>query len=263
VVSSPIERRSAVQRPDPRMAAQSFISRNPIMAAQGTGLSGSGVFLPGETSAGIGVSSAKSGLFGASEGTGRRVGAVAAGAQRLRQIHEAGVAFKKQKEEQELARQEQQRAQFEQQTSGRQQAGDVRMQQRFNHWAQDGKLSGSRNSLLQDASSYLGTRYQLGGRSYKGIDCSGLVMNVYNKLGFNISVHGAKWQGRNIPGVRTSVNNLKPGDIVAWKDGSHIAIYAGNGEIIEAANPRVGTVRRRLWARPDQVFGIAVRLPGE
>jgi cell wall-associated NlpC family hydrolase len=50
---------------------------------------------------------------------------------------------------------------------------------------------------------------------------------------------------------------------VAWKDGSHIAIYAGNGEIIEAANTRVGTVRRKIWASPDQLFGIAVRLPGE
>ena len=130
-------------------------------------------------------------------------------------------------------------------------------------WQTDGQLSNSRNALLQDASSYLGSRYVLGGRSYKGIDCSGLVMNVYNKLGFGITQHNATWQGRNIPGVRTSINNLRPGDIVAWRDGSHIAIYAGNGQIIEAANPRVGTVRRNIWANPSQIYGIAVRLPGE
>lgn len=130
-------------------------------------------------------------------------------------------------------------------------------------WQTDGSLSASRNALLQDASSYIGSRYVLGGRTYKGIDCSGLIMNVYNKLGFDIGVHHADWQRRNIPGVRTSVNNLRPGDIVAWKDGSHIAIYAGNGQIIEAANPKTGTVRRRLWANPNDVIGIAVRLPGE
>lgn len=130
-------------------------------------------------------------------------------------------------------------------------------------WTPDGKLSGSRNSLLADASSYLGSRYVLGGTSYKGIDCSGLVMMVYNKLGFGIKAHSATWQGRNIPGVRTNVSNLRPGDIVAWKDGSHIAIYAGNGEIIESANERVGTVRRKIWADPGAVYGIAVRLPGE
>lgn len=127
----------------------------------------------------------------------------------------------------------------------------------------DGNLSAARNKALGIASSYLGTRYVLGGTSHKGIDCSGLVMMVYNQLGYNINRHSATWQGKNIPGVRTSLNNLRPGDIVAWKDGSHIAIYAGNGEIIEAANPRVGTVRRKLWASPSAVYGIALRLPGE
>jgi cell wall-associated NlpC family hydrolase len=130
-------------------------------------------------------------------------------------------------------------------------------------WKSDGTLSDSRNSLLANASSYLGSKYVLGGTTKQGIDCSGLVMAVYNKLGFKVSQHDATWQGKNIPGVRTSVKNLRPGDIVAWKDGSHIAIYAGNGEIIEAANTRVGTVRRKLWASANDVVGIAVRLPGE
>ena len=126
-----------------------------------------------------------------------------------------------------------------------------------------GNLSSSRQSLLNDASSYIGSKYVLGGTTKQGIDCSGLVMSVYNKMGFNVSQHSAGWQGRSIPGVRTAVSNLRPGDIVAWKDGSHIAIYAGNGEIIEAANTRVGTVRRKIWAPDNQLFGIAVRLPGE
>lgn len=130
-------------------------------------------------------------------------------------------------------------------------------------WKPDGSLSDSRNTVLSEASKYLGTPYVLGGKSTKGIDCSGLVMMVYNKLGYNINRHSATWQGRNIPGVRTSIKNLRPGDVVAWKDGSHIAIYAGNGEIIEAANPKRGTLRRKLWAPESAVFGIALRLPGE
>lgn len=127
----------------------------------------------------------------------------------------------------------------------------------------DGSLSNSRNKLLRNASSYIGSPYVLGGTTKQGIDCSGLVMSVYNKMGFNVSQHSATWQGRNIPGVRTAVSNLRPGDLVAWKDGSHIAIYAGNGQIIEAANTRVGTVKRKLWADPSDVVGIAVKLPGE
>lgn len=130
-------------------------------------------------------------------------------------------------------------------------------------YAANGSLSGSRNKVMQLASGYLGSPYVLGGTTTRGIDCSGLIMMVYNQLGYGISRHSATWQGNNIPGVRTSVNNLRPGDIVAWKDGSHIAVYAGNGEIIEAANERVGTVRRKIWASPGDVYGIALRLPGE
>lgn len=126
----------------------------------------------------------------------------------------------------------------------------------------DGSLSASRNQALAHASSYIGSRYVLGGTTTRGIDCSGLVMMVYNRLGFNLN-HSAGTQGRTMPGVRTSIANLRPGDIVAWKDGSHIAVYAGNGEIIEAANERVGTVRRKIWANPNAIYGIALRLPGE
>lgn len=129
----------------------------------------------------------------------------------------------------------------------------------------NGSLSASRNQALKTASSYLGNRYVLGGTSHQGIDCSGLVMMVYDQFGYGkyLNSHLAGHQAAAIPGVRTTLDKLRPGDLVAWRDGSHIAIWAGNGQIIEAANERVGTVRRRLWASPSQVFGIALRLPGE
>jgi cell wall-associated NlpC family hydrolase len=125
-----------------------------------------------------------------------------------------------------------------------------------------GNLSGTRQGVLQEAGKYVGSPYAFGGRTVKGIDCSGLVMAVYNKAGYNISQHSAGWQGRNIPGARTSVNNLQPGDIVAWKDGSHIAIYAGNGMIVDASSSR-GTSYRPLWAPQSQVYGIKLKFPGE
>lgn len=127
----------------------------------------------------------------------------------------------------------------------------------------DGRLSAARNQALATASSYLGDRYVLGGTSHSGIDCSGLVMAVYDQFGMGkyLDSHLAGHQAAAVPGVRTSISNLRPGDLVCWNDGSHIAIYAGNGEIIEAANERVGTVKRKLWS--NAVFGIALRLPGE
>lgn len=130
-------------------------------------------------------------------------------------------------------------------------------------WKTSGAVDAQRNRALALASSYLGTPYVLGGESHKGIDCSGLVQAVYNQLGFNVAVHGARWQGRNIPGVRTSFANLQPGDLVCWRDGSHIAIYAGGGQIIEAPNPARGVVRRPLWASQSAVFGIHLTFRGE
>jgi cell wall-associated NlpC family hydrolase len=126
----------------------------------------------------------------------------------------------------------------------------------------DGSLSQPRQQVLRQTSQYQGTPYQLGGRTAQGIDCSGLVMSVYNSLGFDIKSHSVSGQARSIPGVKTAVSNLKPGDLVVWNDNSHIAIYAGNGQIWDASRSK-GTSLRPLWAPRDRVYGIAVRLPGE
>jgi cell wall-associated NlpC family hydrolase len=125
-----------------------------------------------------------------------------------------------------------------------------------------GNVSPTRQQILQETSRYAGTPYQFGGRTVKGIDCSGLVMSVYNSLGFNIQSHSVSGQARTIPGAKTAVSNLKPGDLVVWNDNSHIAVYAGNGQIWDAS-PSKGTSLRPLWAPQNQVYGIAVRLPGE
>lgn len=123
--------------------------------------------------------------------------------------------------------------------------------------------SGLRSKAIGLASTYLGSRYVLGGNTHQGIDCSGLVQQVYRQLGFNPPRLAAQ-QAAYMPGVRTSVNNLRPGDLVAWADGSHIAIYAGGGMIIQAANPRQGVIRSPLRAQTNQnYYGIAVRFPGE
>lgn len=150
----------------------------------------------------------------------------------------------------------------EQQLQQQSQTGQQQSQTGQQGFEVTGEVTGTRRDVLERAGQYVGSPYELGGRTVKGIDCSGLVMSVYSKAGIDVSEHSASWQGRNIPGARTSVDNLQPGDIVAWKDGSHIAIYAGNGMIIDSSSSR-GTSQRPLWAPQDQVYGIKLNFPGE
>jgi cell wall-associated NlpC family hydrolase len=161
----------------------------------------------------------------------------------------------------EAARQRMMQRSFGSQAGQAQQSG-LTSSQVGQAYQPDGNLSQSRQQLLRKTSSYAGSPYQLGGRTARGIDCSGLVMSVYNSLGFNVQSHSVSGQARAIPGVKTAVNNLRPGDLVVWNDNSHIAVYAGNGQIWDASRNR-GTSLRPLWAPQNQVYGIAVRLPGE
>ncbi len=161
-----------------------------------------------------------------------------------------------------VERQARERQAFEAQQQQLQEAGRVTYGADGQPLNVPGSLSGTRQDVLERAGEFIGSPYQLGGKTVKGVDCSGLVMAVYGQAGIDVSQHSASWQGRNIPGARTSVNNLQPGDIVAWKDGSHIAIYAGNGMIVDSSSSG-GTRHRQLWAPQDQVYGIRLRFPGE
>lgn len=128
------------------------------------------------------------------------------------------------------------------------------------YWQGEGGLGTERNQIMSDAFSYIGDPYKLGGTTARGIDCSGLVMAVYDQFGFGkyLNSHDAGVQGQEIPGVRTSVSNLQPGDLVAWNDGSHIAIYAGNGMIVAAATEGEGVKLQPVWGN---VTGIHLNLP--
>jgi cell wall-associated NlpC family hydrolase len=245
-------------RPNPRESARRFIETDPLAQRRNTF---SGVFQPATTPLEEPMSASEQ-AYGDQDLFQRR----------MQQADDLGATATEnavklaEKREQEMMR-ERAKEINAQQGFGQQYAGQGESSPGFAASEQgdfevDGELSGTRQDVVRRAQSYAGTPYQLGGKTAQGIDCSGLVMAVYNQAGIDVSQHSAGWQGRNIPGVRTSVNNLQPGDIVGWKDGSHIAIYAGDGMIIDASSSK-GTSRRRLWAPESQVYGIKLRFPGE
>jgi cell wall-associated NlpC family hydrolase len=81
------------------------------------------------------------------------------------------------------------------------------------------------------AESQIGTPYVFGGASPAGYDCSGLVMAAWAKAGVQIP-RTTYEQWHTLPHVPTA--DLEPGDLLFYNEASHVAIYAGNGEIIDA-----------------------------
>jgi cell wall-associated NlpC family hydrolase len=91
--------------------------------------------------------------------------------------------------------------------------------------------------VVDGARKYLGVPYVWGGTDpAKGLDCSGLVQLVYRNLGIDlprVSRDQAR-EGVEVP----SLDQAQPGDLLAFNSPvSHIAIYIGDGQMIEAPRP--------------------------
>lgn len=99
--------------------------------------------------------------------------------------------------------------------------------------------------LINQGMEYLGIRYRFGGTSPEtGLDCSGLVQNVFrNALGLNLP-RTAREMARL--GDKVGMDDLKPGDLVFFntmrRAFSHVGIYMGDGRFLHAPS-RGGRVR--------------------
>lgn len=112
-------------------------------------------------------------------------------------------------------------------------------------------ISGGANAhgstIVAAAYSQLGVPYVWGGTSPgRGLDCSGLTQYCYRCAGISIPrTSGAQLAGGTI------VSNPSPGDI-CWTPG-HVAIYIGNGQMIEAQQTgvpvKVSPVRVTYYVR--------------
>ncbi len=95
--------------------------------------------------------------------------------------------------------------------------------------------------------------------SGKAYDCSSLVYYAWLAAGVDVSYEGmstASWEGRGLAEAGKSVSfvDIQPGDLIFYSyenngcylNISHVAIYVGNGMIVEARNEEYGVIMREV-----------------
>lgn len=107
--------------------------------------------------------------------------------------------------------------------------------------------SANGSKIVSKAKQYLGVKYTWGGNSpMTGWDCSGFVNYI---LGGEQVTGGRNTdvQWKSSAGTKIDKKNLQPGDVLYFGSNGvsdHVAIYIGDGNMIHAANGKLGTIKQ-------------------
>lgn len=95
--------------------------------------------------------------------------------------------------------------------------------------------------IVAFAQQFVGNPYVWGGNSLtNGVDCSGFVHQVYAHFGISTPRYSQAFKSVGQP---VSYQNIQEGDVVVYP--GHVAIYIGNGNIVEAQSTRAGITNSR------------------
>lgn len=101
---------------------------------------------------------------------------------------------------------------------------------------------------LAYALNQIGKPYVWGAEGPNSFDCSGLTSSAWAYAG-QIIPRTSQEQWRQLP--RVPLNQLRPGDLVIYyKGASHVAMYAGNGQVVQAPRPGQRVKLSPLAANP-------------
>jgi len=108
------------------------------------------------------------------------------------------------------------------------------------------------SSIVSIAARYVGVPYVYGGTTPDGFDCSGFTSYVYAQVGINLP-RTSSAQGS--VGTKVSRDQAQAGDLI-WTPG-HVAIYAGDGMMIDAPRPGKTIQFRQIWQSNPTFIRVA------
>ena len=104
------------------------------------------------------------------------------------------------------------------------------------------------DSILERGKSLIGTRYQFGGMSENGFDCTGFINFLFREEA-GMTLPRSSREMINVKAPVVARNKLKPGDVLFFgttgRRGrvSHAGIYLGDDQFIHSSSRRSGGVR--------------------
>jgi len=98
--------------------------------------------------------------------------------------------------------------------------------------------SGRAAAAVRYAMAQVGKSYVYGAAGPSAFDCSGLTMMAWAQAGVGLPHSSGAQMGSGTP---VSQSELRPGDLVFYYSPvSHVGMYIGNGQIVNALNPGAG-----------------------
>ncbi|MCD7735760.1 MAG: C40 family peptidase, partial [Lachnospiraceae bacterium] len=114
-----------------------------------------------------------------------------------------------------------------------------------------------REQVVEYALQFVGNPYVWGGTSLtNGADCSGFVQSIYAHFGYSLPRVAAS---QSVCSTQIPVSQAEPGDLIFYaEDGYvyHVSLYIGNGQVVHAANSRVGIITSGIWS--DAVWAVRI-----
>lgn len=97
-------------------------------------------------------------------------------------------------------------------------------------------IRSAKDSVMARARELLGTPYGFGNKEASQTDCSGFTQQVFSQFGISLPRSAAE---QAVYGKEVDSNDLQVGDLMFYRtyknEPSHVAIYAGDGQIIHAS----------------------------